>query len=126
MPPNLDRKQRWLWSATRIRCALAPNEPRLIPYYLDEGLALVRGAELSAWDAARQSAELLVRTAADRVLPGHWRHLCLDHVHLPIARMSCCAVSQRQQAQLAAIRWRVATLDLSSSTSLDGPDSPLA
>ncbi|ENO88748.1 hypothetical protein [Thauera linaloolentis] len=98
----------------------------MIPHHLTEGLALVRWARLSAWDAAWRSTELLACTAADRALPIHWRHLCLDHVHQPLAQLACCARSPQQQARLAAIRWRVATLDLLPSISLDGPDSPIA
>lgn len=126
MPPHLDRKQRWLWAAIRIRCALQPDEPRLIPHYLTEADALVRRMRLSPWEAAWRAAELLAGTAADRALPGHWRHLCLDHLHQPLARLACCALTPQQQARLAALRWRVANLDLSSSMQLDGPDSPFA
>jgi hypothetical protein len=126
VPPHLDRKQRWLWSAIRIRCALRADEPRLIPHYLAEGLALARRARLSPWEAAWRSTELLANTAADRALPAHWRQLCLDHVHQPLAQLARCTFTPQQQLRLARMRWRIATLDLSSDIALDGPDTPIA
>ena len=76
------------------------------------------------WEAYWRAAELLASTAADRALPNHWRHLCLDHLHHPMAQLAGCAFSPQQKARLAALRWRIANLDLSSSFQLDGPDPP--
>ena len=39
----------WRWMSRQIRCALAPNEPRLIEHYLAEGRYLAGCTPTSPW-----------------------------------------------------------------------------
>ena len=39
----------WRWMSRQIRCALEPDEPRLIEHYLAEGRYLACCTAMSAW-----------------------------------------------------------------------------
>lgn len=107
-------KQRWHWQATRIRCALTPDEPRLILCHLAEGHLLAQHGHFTAWEAARRALSLLLDTAADQALPHHWRHACLDQAFRPMQQLAHCAHTEAQQAELAHWRWRLAHTDMSA------------
>lgn len=62
--------ENWRWLSRRIRCALDPDEPRLIEHYLAEGRYLVCCTETSPWTVALTAFRLLLDTACDRMLPG--------------------------------------------------------
>jgi hypothetical protein len=62
----------------QIRCALDPDEPRLIEHYLAEGRYLSCCTATSPWTVAETTFRLLLDTAADVALPWHWRSHCLD------------------------------------------------
>ena len=79
--------ENWRWLSRRIRCAMEPDEPRLIDHYLAEGRYLVCCTETSAWTVALTSFRLLLDTACDRMLPWHWRCLCLDQAWKPLLSM---------------------------------------
>lgn len=80
MRPRLDEPQAcsdWRWLGQRIRCALAPDDPRLLTRFLNDGHELVVHHDLPAWRIFEGSFQLLLDSATDRALPWHWR--CLWH-----------------------------------------------
>ena len=82
--PYLDN---WRWLSHRIRCAMSPDEPRLIDHYLAEGRYLVCCTDTSPWTVAMTAFRLLLDTASDRMLPWHWRCLCLDQAWRPLLEL---------------------------------------
>ncbi|MCY1394842.1 hypothetical protein D9M71_97700 [compost metagenome] len=81
---DLPYLENWRWLSRRIRCALEPDEPRLIEHYLAEGRYLVRCTDTSAWTVAQTSFRVLLDTACDPMLPWHWRSQCLDQAWRPL------------------------------------------
>lgn len=79
--------ENWRWLSRRIRCALEPDEPRVIDHYLAEGRYLVCCTETSPWTVALTSFRLLLDTACDRMLPWHWRCICLDQAWRPLLQL---------------------------------------
>ena len=107
----------WRWMSRQIRCALAPNEPRLIEHYLAEGRYLVCCTQTSSWTVALTSFRLLLDTACDRMLPWHWRCLCLDQAWRPLRdleKLSHCACRLKRWQTFA---WQLATCELLPSIS---------
>lgn len=74
----------WRWMSRQIRCALDPDEPRLIEHYLAEGRYLACCTATSPWLIAETSFRLLLDTATDTALPWHWRSQCLDQAWRPL------------------------------------------
>lgn len=74
---------RWRSTGLRIRCALCPDEPRLLVRYLNEARQLAERQGASPWRIFEACLDLLLRSAEDRALPAHWRAQCLDYAYLP-------------------------------------------
>jgi hypothetical protein len=108
----------WYWAGFRIRCALLPNEPRLLDMHWDHGRQLVEYGEISAWHMCVTSLSLLLDSACDRALPWHWRSLCLDHAYRPLHALQYLAETREQQHTLDRLRNRLATLCLLPSLSI--------
>ncbi|MFF7707028.1 FagA protein [Pseudomonas sp. NPDC007930] len=91
----------WHWLGTQIRCALQPDEPRLIDHYFAAGRCLARFTPMGPAAVARSSFRLLLDTAIDIALPWHWRNQCLDQAWRPLRDLhgladSCAALRQWQ------------------------------
>ncbi len=106
--------EQWRLAGLRVRLCAHPDEPRLVARYLAAGDEL-RALGLSAWEIALESAWLLVAVAGDRALPMHWRCLCLDQVHRPLATIERLAVDDNRRQLQQALRWELARLDLAPS-----------
>lgn len=100
---------KWKRARMQVRLCTNPDEPRLVEQVFDVGHGVLAQGQLSRWDVAWQSAQLLLDTAADPALPLHWRALCLDHLHLPLQELARCADDATRLQQLAELRWRLAT-----------------
>ncbi|QKZ06725.1 MULTISPECIES: FagA protein [Pseudomonas] len=83
--------ENWRWLSRQIRCALSPNDPRIIEDYMAEGRFLISCGAASAWTVARTAFRLLLDTATDPALPWHWRCLCLDQAYRPLRDMRLAA-----------------------------------
>lgn len=105
----------WYWQGFRIRCALLPDEPRLLEQHEFHGTQLVIRGRLDAWTMWRTTLELLLDSAADHVLPWHWRTLCLDRAWRPLYALQQLADDRSRQLRLNQLRNRLATLSLSPS-----------
>jgi hypothetical protein len=113
--------ENWRSLALRIRCALEPDEPRLIQHYLAEGRYLARFTATPPVLIAETSFRLLLSTARDTALPWHWRCLCLDQAWRPLRDVRSLAVSlTRQQRWQACVR-ELATCVLQPSISFSEP-----
>ncbi|MFM2348627.1 MAG: hypothetical protein RL654_3380 [Pseudomonadota bacterium] len=117
-------KSCWQRLALRIRCALTPDEPRLLAQHLAAAQSLVLRGHLSAREAATRCLGLLLDTAADPLLPQHWRQACLDHAARPLAQLAALAVTAAQHEELAAWRWRLAHLDVGTTLPLTDNTPP--
>ncbi|MEG1042547.1 MAG: FagA protein [Pseudomonas sp.] len=104
--------ENWRWLSRRIRCAMEPDEPRLIDHYLAEGRYLVCCTDTSAWTVALTSFRLLLDTACDQMLPWHWRCLCLDQAWKPLLQLR--KLDGGEQGQ----RWQPFALQLANCTLL--------
>ncbi|MBC3365261.1 FagA protein [Pseudomonas sp. SWRI154] len=108
----------WRWMSRQIRCAMSPDEPRLIDHYLAEGRYLACCTATSSWMISETAFRLLLDTASDVALPWHWRNLCLDQAWRPLRdleRQSLCRCRlQRWQSHA----WALATCALAPSISL--------
>ena len=60
--------ENWRWLSRRIRCALEPDEPRLIEHYLAEGRYLAGCTATSPWLIAVTTFRLMLDTATDTCL----------------------------------------------------------
>jgi hypothetical protein len=93
------------WMSRQIRCAMDPDEPRLIEHYLAEGRYLACCTATSPWIIAETSVRLLLDTAADIALPWHWRSYGLDQAWQPLRELErlsqCLKRWQRYPRQLA-------------------------
>jgi len=106
---------RWHRLGTRIRCALEPDEPRLLELYLFETRYLVAWEPLPAWQLFEKSYQLLLDTAADVALPWHWRGLCLDHAYRPLCDLRRLAGDAERRQRLQQLSRRLATQPMAPS-----------
>ena len=100
---------KWKRARMQVRLCTDPDEPRLVEQVFDVGRGVLAQGQMSPWEVAWQSAQLLLDTAADPALPLHWRSLCLDHLHIPLQELARCADDAARLQQLAELRWRLAT-----------------
>ena len=113
--PYLDH---WRALSLRIRCALDPDEPRLIEHYLAEGRYLARFTATPKSLICESTFRLLIDTASDTALPWHWRCLCLDQAWRPLRDMQSLAESAAQQQRVQAFARRLANCALLPSLPL--------
>ena len=106
---------RWHRLGTRIRCALEPEEPRLLELYLFETRYLVAWEPLPAWQLFEKSYQLLLDTAADIALPWHWRNLCLDHAYRPLHELRRLASDAEHTRRLRQLAGRLAAQPMAPS-----------
>ncbi len=111
----------WHWQGFRIRCALQPDEPRLLDQHEFHGIQLAQQGWIEPWRLTASTLELLLDTAADQALPWHWRSLCLDHAWRPLLGMQQLACDLAQQRTLNRLRNRLATLRLQPSLTFNEP-----
>lgn len=78
---------RWERIALGIRLAYNPQAVGAIRVYLGLGQKLVRQGLLADAPAQRRMLRLLLQTAADPLLPGYWRSVCLELSVRPLARL---------------------------------------
>lgn len=79
--PYLDH---WRWLGQQVRCALRPDEPRVIDHYFAAGRCLARFTPMGPQAVAHTTFRLLLDTACDIALPWHWRNQCLDQAWRPL------------------------------------------
>ncbi|MFT4045695.1 MAG: hypothetical protein QM661_03270 [Solimonas sp.] len=113
-----DAVERWRHAGRKIRIGCDPDEPRHIDRYLQLAHELHRQHGLPCWDLHVRCAGLLLNTADDRALPMHWRCLCVDALHKPLAILAEHAGSEARRRHLSQLRWRMARLDLDPAHSL--------
>ncbi|MDC6381082.1 FagA protein [Pseudomonas graminis] len=113
--------EHWRALSLRIRCALDPDEPRLIEHYLAEGRYLARFTATPKSLICESTFRLLLDTASDTALPWHWRCLCLDQAWRPLRDMQSLAESVAQQQRVQAFARSLATCALLPSMPLAEP-----
>jgi hypothetical protein len=115
--------EHWRALSLRIRCALDPDEPRLIEHYLAEGRYLARFTATPKSLICESTFRLLIDTASDTALPWHWRCLCLDQAWRPLRDMQSLAETAAQQQRVQAFARRLANCALLPSMLLAEPAS---
>ncbi|RMQ43641.1 FagA protein [Pseudomonas cichorii] len=110
--------ENWRGLSLRIRCALEPDEPRLIDHYLAEGRYLARFTATPQTLIAETTFRLLMDTARDTVLPWHWRCLCLDQAWRPLRDVKALATTPARQQRWQACAHQLASCVLQPSISL--------
>jgi hypothetical protein len=113
--PHLEN---WRALSLRIRCALDPDEPRVIQHYLAEGRYLARFTATPQALIVESTFRLLIDTARDTALPWHWRCLCLDQAWRPLHDMQALSHSSYQRQRWQAFAHQLATCVLLPSISL--------
>jgi hypothetical protein len=108
----------WRWMSRQIRCAMDPDEPRLIAHYLAEGRYLACCTATSPWTIAETSFRLLLDTAADVALPWHWRTYCLDQAWRPLRELERLSLCKCRLTRWQRYTWQLATCELQPSIPL--------
>lgn len=109
---------RWYRLGTRIRCALEPDEPRLVEQYLCEARYLAAWEPVPAWRLFEKCFQLLLDSSRDIALPWHWRVLCLDYAYLPLRELQRLATSTAQRQRLCLLGRRMAQQEMAPSLKL--------
>lgn len=110
--------ENWRALSLRIRCAVEPDEPRVIEHYLAEGRYLARFTATPQRLIAESTFRLLIDTARDTTLPWHWRCLCIDQAWRPLRDMQALAHTPSQRQRSQAFAHRLATCVLQPSISI--------
>ncbi|UFH50164.1 FagA protein [Pseudomonas sp. KNUC1026] len=116
--PYLDH---WRWLGQQIRCALRPDEPRLIDHYFGAGRCLARFTPMGPHAVALTTFRLLLDTAQDVALPWHWRNQCLDQAWRPLRELHGLAQSCRALEQWQSHAQALAHCELHPSISYQEP-----
>ncbi|MEE4147323.1 FagA protein [Pseudomonas viridiflava] len=114
---ELPHLENWRGLSLRIRCALEPDEPRLIEHYLAEGRYLARFTATPHALIAETSFRLLMDTARDTMLPWHWRCLCLDQAWRPLRDVEALASTPARRQRWEACVHQLASCVLQPSIS---------
>lgn len=115
---ELSYLENWRGLSLRIRCALEPDEPRLIEHYLAEGRYLARFTATPRPMIAETTFRLLIDTARDTALPWHWRCLCLDQAWRPLRDLQAIASTSARRQRWQACVHQLANCVLQPSISL--------
>lgn len=100
----------------QIRFALQPDNPALISHWLTRFRCCQRctyGDICCYCSIDRQRScyeyqcQFLMDTALDELLPGHWRHSCLDQLHQPKRCLQRLASSEEHWAFLRAVSYEL-------------------
>lgn len=102
-------------AGAHVRCCVHPDDPQRVHRYLALCERCSEQQPSLGWAIWRQAARLLLSTAGDCELPLHWRWLCLDHLHRPLAKLNERAETSGERAELRALRWQLTTLELHES-----------
>ncbi|KAF1070847.1 MAG: hypothetical protein GAK45_00677 [Pseudomonas citronellolis] len=108
---------RWQRLGMRVRCALDPDEPRLLEQFLGEARYLASWEPVPAWPLFEKSYQLLLDTCRDVALPWHWRQQCLDHAYRPLNELQRLAVDASRRQRLCQLSRRLAEQELAPSLS---------
>lgn len=114
---NDNRLNDWYWLRHKIRCALSPDEPRLVSHLLFDARDLVRQGDLPPWQLFESVFDLLLDTACDHALPWHWRCHCLDHVWQPLRELGRLAGHPAEQLRLRLMTQRLLGVQMQPSLS---------
>ncbi len=115
---ELSYLENWRGLSLRIRCALEPDEPRLIEHYLAEGRYLARFTATPRPMIAETTFGLLIDTARDTALPWHWRCLCLDQAWRPLRDLQAIASTPARRQRWQTCVHQLANCVLQPSISL--------
>lgn len=112
--------ERWRWLGARIRWGLTPCTPGTLAYFLAAGNQACANGLIEPWELAEHNLRLLLDSATDRLLPWHWRVLCLDWSYRPLQSLESLALGSPVRRE-ALQRWRrqVADADMSPGISPD-------
>ena len=110
-----------VYKRQQIRCALDPDEPRLLDQYLGEARYLAGWEGVAAWPLFEKAYNLLLDTGRDPILPWHWRSLCLDYAYRPLCELQRLTTNGSQRRRLRQLSVRMARQDLAPSMSFDHP-----
>ena len=110
VPPPIPPECLWHWYGLRVRCALAPDEPREILRYLGLAAALATCHPHRAWQIHERAFHLLTDTVETAFLPWHWRVACLDNAHRPLEQLNRIAANGIEHQRLMALSCRLAAL----------------
>jgi hypothetical protein len=86
--PALSLVQRWRRAQMHVRCGLSAHQPRSVRAYLHLGLELTRRGLHPPLAVHMQMLNTLLQAGQDEALPWFWRSVCLEHVNLPLARLT--------------------------------------
>lgn len=111
---------RWQRLQMHLRCGLTPEHPALIRVWLGLGRYLVRLGALDEVAAQQRMLSVLLACAGDAALPWWWRSLCLEHVDVPLARLT------HRVAAPAAAEWQAAVQRARDALPVLPPAAPLA
>jgi hypothetical protein len=81
------RIERWERIGLGIRLAYNPGRAEVVRLWLATGRQLSRDGGLQEVPMLARSLQRLLQTAEDPALPWTWRHVCLEHVARPWARL---------------------------------------
>jgi hypothetical protein len=101
------RIERWERIGLGIRLAYNPGRADGVRLWLATGRQLSRDGGLREVPMLARSLERLLQTAEDPALPWTWRHVCLEHVARPWARLQCL-LAGRADALLGQVAARIA------------------
>lgn len=79
---------RWQRIQMHVRCGLSAHQPGCVRAYVHTGLQLARSGALPALAVHLRMLQTLLQTAQDQGLPWFWRSVCLEHVNLPLAKLT--------------------------------------
>jgi hypothetical protein len=101
------RIERWERIGLGIRLAYNPGRADVVRLWLATGRQLSRDGGMQEIPMLARSLQRLLQTAEDPALPWAWRHVCLDHVARPWARLQFLLAGQAD-ALLGHVAARIA------------------
>jgi hypothetical protein len=101
------RLERWERIGLGIRLAYNPGRADVVRLWLATGRQLSRDGRLPEVPMLARSLQRLLQTAEDPALPWPWRHVCLEHVARPWARLQFL-LAGRADALLGHVAARIA------------------
>ena len=79
--PNLQSLQH------KVRYALEPDNPHLLHNFAILQITFARQSEDLRTPCLEALFRVLLDTAADEILPAHWRSQCFDSLHKPLSEL---------------------------------------
>lgn len=91
-----------------VRYGKAPNSPQILNSFLKESELLAEiGETTEKLNQHLRTAQVLLDTICDSLVPKHWRLQCLDNIYRPLHHAQRVAKNEQEQTKINRFQYEM-------------------